>query len=109
MYIKKKQTPFSAASLVVETLVLLIVELYLIVILCKYFRRDMREEIRTMIIIQSFFCIGFIYRTYHDIRHINKNDSEPSGLEQFFSSILPIFYEALPIFVVYLHHTLNFR
>ena len=47
-----------------ETIVLLVVNMYLIIMLCKYFDQSMRKEVCYLALIQICFLLGFIFRTY---------------------------------------------
>lgn len=60
----KKQTKYSASILMFETIVLLVVNMYLIIMLCKYFDQSMRKEVCYLALIQICFLLGFIFRTY---------------------------------------------
>ena len=67
--------------------------------------------------VQFFFQFGFALRIVLflglDRRIRNSQSGEPpvdwKADYQFWYGVLPVFYEALPILVVYLHHIKNFR
>jgi len=113
--ISSKCTPYGATVISLVTLVLLVSEIYLIILLCKYFFKEMRREIFFLFLVQFFFVIGFIYRTVVEVRQWKdfKNSEvwtkESVQEKQLMWNINYFIYEGLPICAVYLHHTLNFR
>lgn len=111
-----KAVPMNLWILVTLTCGLIAAQIALIMLICKNFGKQLRLEIIYLSIVQFFFQMGFAFRVYLDINTRNKLKEVPdgkvpeiSGKDQFWYTILPVFYEALPILSIYLHHIKNFR
>ena len=107
--------PYGASAVCIVTALLISTEAYLIVILCRYFRKEMSREIFFLFFVQFFFVVGFMFRAIIECqqwRSYNQDhDLEEAEIDKhrLMWNVHYFVYEGLPILAVYFHHVLNFR
>ena len=110
-------TPNNIGILIFITILLIGIQVILIMLICRNFGKQLKREIIVLCIVQFFFQTGFLMRVIIEYDFLSRvkheqNNEDPKGWKErykFFYHILPVFYEALPILMVYLHHIKNFR
>ena len=108
-------SPVNIWILVALIAMLISFQIVLTQLICRNFGKQLKNEIIYLTAVQFFFQAGFVLRIVlaQDLRSkINSDESYTAwwtNKYQFWFNILPLFYETLPILVVYLHHIKNFR